>query len=551
MPPKGKGGGKGRKGQGYNHEAFSGLKKKEQLQKKRAKKREADKADSGSDESGQASESLELGFADKREDTATLAVVTSFGGAAAGDQARLSSLFARQDDEAVAARRQRGLEPLQMPTGVGNSLISAESVLASPADVNADRRSLFLPHPVRPAWSQGISPAKLEMKEEAYFQEWCESILASMQDRGCRSADISPFELNLEVWRQLWRVVEQSDIVVLIADVRNPAFHIPPTLVQEVIVRHGKRLIILLSKCDLVSQGHVQKWKRYLSHVLPDVKIVEFSSRPAGDPPGGELGAGGVAARKRWLSRRCRQADMNTHLNSMAASLLASITGQSPVRSCASQKETTGTSDSDSDGSDSDSDRKEVDAGVETNNDEDRPCCGQGPAGALAIGMVGHPNVGKTSVLNALAGRKAASVSSTAGHTKHLQHIRVLESLHPNAYVIDCPGLVFPSLHQRADAELNGLLPLAQTRETMSAIRILAEALPLSRTLALKVPEWYEDGEPWSPVMICEAYAEKHNYVIPRSGAPDVHRAGLEILKDAKDGAILLAYEPPPLSDFS
>merc|ERR1712091_616816 len=69
---------------------------------------------------------------------------------------------------------------------------------------------------------------------------------------------------------------------------------------------------------------------------------------------------------------------------------------------------------------------------------------GRGPGGALAIGLVGHPNVGKTSVLNALAGCKAASVSGTAGHTKHLQHIRVDETVHNDAYVIDCPGLVFP-----------------------------------------------------------------------------------------------------------
>ena len=35
---------------------------------------------------------------------------------------------------------------------------------------------------------------------------------------------------------------------------------------------------------------------------------------------------------------------------------------------------------------------------------------------------------------------------------RHLQHIRVQESLHASAYVIDCPGLVFPSLASRAQA---------------------------------------------------------------------------------------------------
>ena len=33
---------------------------------------------------------------------------------------------------------------------------------------------------------------------------------------------LSYFELNLETWRQLWRVTEISDILLLIADIRHP-----------------------------------------------------------------------------------------------------------------------------------------------------------------------------------------------------------------------------------------------------------------------------------------------------------------------------------------
>lgn len=33
---------------------------------------------------------------------------------------------------------------------------------------------------------------------------------------------LSYFELNLETWRQLWRVVEISDIILIIADARYP-----------------------------------------------------------------------------------------------------------------------------------------------------------------------------------------------------------------------------------------------------------------------------------------------------------------------------------------
>jgi large subunit GTPase 1 len=33
---------------------------------------------------------------------------------------------------------------------------------------------------------------------------------------------VTPFEKNLEVWRQLWRVVERSDVVSQVIDARNP-----------------------------------------------------------------------------------------------------------------------------------------------------------------------------------------------------------------------------------------------------------------------------------------------------------------------------------------
>jgi large subunit GTPase 1 len=33
---------------------------------------------------------------------------------------------------------------------------------------------------------------------------------------------LTPFERNLEVWRQLWRTCERSDLVVQIVDARNP-----------------------------------------------------------------------------------------------------------------------------------------------------------------------------------------------------------------------------------------------------------------------------------------------------------------------------------------
>lgn len=63
-------------------------------------------------------------------------------------------------------------------------------------------------------------------------------------------------------------------------------------------------------------------------------------------------------------------------------------------------------------------------------------------SGFVTIGCCGFPNVGKSSLLNSLKGRKVVSVSRTPGHTKHLQTIFLTKSVR----LCDCPGLVFPSL---------------------------------------------------------------------------------------------------------
>lgn len=52
-----------------------------------------------------------------------------------------------------------------------------------------------------------------------------------------------------------------------------------------------------------------------------------------------------------------------------------------------------------------------------------------------------------------------------------------------------------------------------------------------------------------SPYLFCTALAERKGYRIARGrGSLDLHRAGLDVLKDCVDGALCLAFEPPPPS---
>ena len=58
--------------------------------------------------------------------------------------------------------------------------------------------------------------------------------------------------------------------------------------------------------------------------------------------------------------------------------------------------------------------------------------------GPIKVGILGTPNVGKSSIINVLRGRKSAPTSSTPGYTKGEQWIKIT----PNVLLIDSPGVI-------------------------------------------------------------------------------------------------------------
>lgn len=58
----------------------------------------------------------------------------------------------------------------------------------------------------------------------------------------------------------------------------------------------------------------------------------------------------------------------------------------------------------------------------------------------IEVGLVGYPNVGKSSVINSLLGKKKVGVANMPGKTKHFQTLALSETV----TLCDCPGLVFP-----------------------------------------------------------------------------------------------------------
>lgn len=67
-------------------------------------------------------------------------------------------------------------------------------------------------------------------------------------------------ELNLEIWRQLWRVLEISDIVLVIVDARNPVKENPQSDFKDRLL---KSIFFIISEF-IVSALTVQVCQKYV-----------------------------------------------------------------------------------------------------------------------------------------------------------------------------------------------------------------------------------------------------------------------------------------------
>lgn len=411
--------------------------------------------------------------------------------------------------------------------------------------------------PIRPPWSSHQSKEQLEAQEQTYFQGWLDDIYKRYP-----TSDLNHFEHNLQVWRQLWRVCEKSDILVILVDSRHPLFHLPASLYHYVSTTLGKPLVLLMNKIDLISKARLNRWLDYFARKYPRLHVVPFSCIPVAGSVTDETdtekkkerkNAAGIAPKVPFGAAQLEQVIQATLSTHSTVSNVANVSFRSmhAAMQVDTSKLVSGCGDA--------TERQETDDGDDEATD-DALVAAQGEGRIfdleddqaetkatdfVTIGFVGHPNAGKSSVINALAGRKLVSVSKTPGHTKHLQTL----FLNPSTRLCDCPGLVFPAVGMPKEMQvLSGLFPIAQTRDPYSAVQFLAERVHLEQIYRLFPPgENRENPEyPWSAWDICESLAQKLHFMT-RKGTFDTYRAANALLRDALAGVVVLAFDPPRL----
>ena len=495
--------------QGRRKQPFTGKQKKEQLRERRARsKSQARASDSERTPSADSGPRPTL----TAESVAKINAQPDCSGRR--DVNRYALHFFRESDQELSARKKDAERPFTRVPPEGLQ-VTADECWPAPE----------LGLPTRPPWHFSMSAAEVDARENKSFREYLERVEKAYGSL----TGLSHFELNLETWRQLWRVTEMADIVLLVADVRHPLFHLPPALFRYVTRCLHKDFVVVLNKADLVEAPLVVAWTDYLKRTFPGVRVVPFASY-AGvkrtTRKGRRLGNLRMAADScKRLYEACNEIvggklDLKDWIDKIHEELRSvQVTEESDEEA---EQET----------------KQEV-----VKSDTSYYQADRFKDGILTIGCVGHPNVGKSSVLNAIMGRKVVSVSRTPGHTKYFQTIFIT----PTVKLVDCPGLVFPSRIPKAMQVLMGCFPIAQLREPYTAVQYLAQRLDLPHVLKLThpEPEAGQASQQWTAFDVCEAWALKRGFKTAKAARPDVYRAANHLLRMALDGRTLcLAFYP-------
>ena len=366
------------------------------------------------------------------------------------------------------------------------------------SDLNINKQDIqFLSIPKKPKYVKGMKKEEYSKLEKESFLAWRKALAEEEMKNINRT--ITPYEKNIEVWKQLWMTVDKSQLLFQIVDGRNPLYYRCPDLENYIKeVDPNKQSILIVNKADLMTEEIRKNWADYFK--TNNIKYIFFSAVTE------------LEKIERGENENKVEIDQSDYRILTRNDLVQYI-------------------------------KEEGEKMQKNENNKNK--------NALMVGFIGYPNVGKSSIINVLMKKKKAGVASMPGRTKHYQTLFLPEE--PNLNIgeksiclVDCPGLIFPSFTtSKADMLVNGIYPIDTLSDIYNPIHIIINRIPskvLCNFYKIDLPDIY------SAKQFLQVIAKKRGFTTG-NGLPEEAKTAKLVLKDYVSGKLIYCYLRPDYTE--
>lgn len=153
----------------------------------------------------------------------------------------------------------------------------------------------------------------------------------------------------------------------------------------------------------------------------------------------------------------------------------------------------------------------------------------------ISVGFIGYPNVGKSSIINALRSKKVCKVAPIAGETKVWQYITLMRRI----YLIDCPGVAYSTQETDTEKVLKGVVRVELVESPEDYIQSVLERVRREYIIkTYRIPDWD------SHIDFLEKLAARTGKLL-KGGEPDITAVAKMVLNDWQRGKLPFYVEPP------
>ncbi|VDK72612.1 unnamed protein product, partial [Onchocerca ochengi] len=251
------------------------------------------------------------------------------------------------------------------------------------------------------------------------------------------------------------KTVESADIIIEVLDARDPLGSRNRN-VEESVLNAGKRLVLLLNKIDLVPKENVKKWLMYLRRQSPTIAFkasTQEQNRNLGRFSSSNL---------HFSTSKCVGADL-------VMKLLLNYCRSKDIKT------------------------------------------------SIRVGVVGYPNVGKSSFINSLKRKRVCDVGAIPGITRQVQEVH----LDKHIRLLDSPGVILEPKGRLDNSEiaLKNAIRVESLADPAAAVQaILRRCSQDSLILHYKIPEFKTCDE-------FLTYIARKGGRLKKGGRPDLNAA--------------------------